>query len=163
MNTVDTSAVGSYKVTYNVSDRAGNAATEAIRIVNVFAKPAVTTDKDDYSPGELVIVTGAGWLPGETVELSFYEIPFQLTVKYYAIADGEGNIFNNQYIIYEHHLGQTIILTATGQTTGLSAITIFTDSPQIGSVTVGNQSPNPVYPPGSASLYYYHKSWDWKQ
>ena len=151
VNTVDTSAAGSYKVTYNVSDKAGNAATEVTRIVNVVAKPTVTTDKDDYSPGELVIVTGTGWLPGETVELSFYEIPLQLTVKYYTIADDNGNIYDNQYLIAEHHLGQTIILTATGQKSGSSAITIFTDSPQIGSVTVGNQSPNPVYPSYSAA------------
>ena len=151
VNTVDTSAAGSYKVIYNVSDRAGNAAAEVVRIVNVVAKPTVTTDKDDYYPGELVIVIGTGWLPGETVELSFYEIPLQLTVKYYTIADDNGNIYDNQYLIVEHHLGQTIILTATGQTSGLNAITIFTDSPQIGSVTVGNQSPNPVYPSGSAA------------
>ncbi len=150
LNTVDTAVPGSYKVTYNVSDAAGNAAAEVTRIVNVAGKPAVATDKDDYSPGEIVVVTGSGWLPGEIVKLDFAILPLQLTLTYYATADGEGNIFNNEYIIFEHHLGQTIILTATGQTTGLSAVTIFTDSPKIGSVTVGNQSPNTVYPPANA-------------
>ncbi|HEY4695861.1 MAG TPA: DUF5011 domain-containing protein, partial [Candidatus Hydromicrobium sp.] len=150
LSTVDTAVPGSYKVTYNVSDAAGNAAAEVTRIVNVVGKPTVTTDKDDYSPGEIVVVTGSGWLPGETVKLDFVIIPLQLTLSYYAIADGEGNIYNNEYIIFEHHLRQTIILTATGQTTGLSAVTIFTDSPQIGSVTVSAQSPITVYPPTSA-------------
>ncbi len=146
LSTVDTAIPGSYEVTYNVSDAAGNAAAEVTRIVNVVGEPAVTTDKDDYSPGEIVVVTGSGWLPGETVKLDFAIIPLQMTLTYYAIADGEGNIYNNEYIIFEHHLRQTIILTATGQTSGLSAVTIFTDSPKIGSVTLSAQSPNPVYP-----------------
>jgi hypothetical protein len=143
---VDTTAPGSYKVTYNVSDAAGNAAAEVIRIVNVAGKPTVATDKDDYSPGEIVIVTGSGWLPGEIVKLDFAILSLQLTLTYYATADGEGNIYNNEYIIFEHHLGQTIVLTATGQTTGLSALNIFTDSPKIGSVTIGDRSPDTVYP-----------------
>ena len=33
----------------------------------------VSTDKEDYSPGDTVIVTGAGWEPGETVSLLFHE------------------------------------------------------------------------------------------
>ena len=35
VNNVDTSTVGEYTVTYNVSDDAGNAATEVTRTVNV--------------------------------------------------------------------------------------------------------------------------------
>ena len=35
VNNVDTSVIGSYTVTYNVSDDAGNAATEVTRTVNV--------------------------------------------------------------------------------------------------------------------------------
>ena len=35
VNNVDTSVIGSYTVTYNVSDRCGNAATEVTRTVNV--------------------------------------------------------------------------------------------------------------------------------
>jgi len=152
ISTVDAAVPGSYKVTYNVSDAAGNAAAEVTRIVNVAGKPTVATDKDDYSPGEIVVVTGSGWLPGETIKLDFAILPLQLTLTYYATADGEGNIYNNEYMIFEHHLGQTIVLTATGQTTGLSAVTIFTDSPKIGSVTVGTQSPIAVYPTANATF-----------
>ena len=35
VNNVDTSVIGTYTVTYNVSDDAGNAATEVTRVVNV--------------------------------------------------------------------------------------------------------------------------------
>jgi hypothetical protein len=44
-STVNTNSVGSYTVTYNVSDAAGNAATPAVRTVNVTAdvtKPVIT-------------------------------------------------------------------------------------------------------------------------
>ncbi len=33
------------------------------------APPTITSDKDDYHPGELVTLTGSGWQPGETVQL----------------------------------------------------------------------------------------------
>ncbi len=165
VSAVNTAVPGSYKVTYNVSDKAGNAAVEVTRIVDVLGKPTITTDKDDYSPGDIVVVAGSRWLPGETVKLDFAVLPLQLTLTYFAVADDKGNIYNNEYIIFEHHLGQEIILTATGQTSGMSTMTVFTDSlqidlgpiaiaiidnPQIGSVTVGAQSPVVVYPASNA-------------
>ena len=36
---------------------------------------AVTTDKTDYAPGETVIITGAGWQPGETVNMLLHREP----------------------------------------------------------------------------------------
>ena len=42
-DSVDTSTVGQYTVTYNVSDDAGNAATEVTRVVNVTAAPVLST------------------------------------------------------------------------------------------------------------------------
>ena len=44
VNNVNTSVIGSYTVTYNVSDDAGNAATEVSRVVNV----TDTTSTSDY-------------------------------------------------------------------------------------------------------------------
>ena len=76
---------------------------------------------------KIVLVTGSGWLPGETVTLNFVALPLQSVVNYYAVADSAGNISNNEYIIYDYHLDATIILTATGQTSGLTAMTMFTD------------------------------------
>ena len=44
INPVDTNVIGSYNVTYNVSDTAGNNAVEAVRVVNVVddTKPVIT-------------------------------------------------------------------------------------------------------------------------
>ena len=40
--------------------------------VNAQSGPAtITTDKEDYVPGEYVIITGSGWEPGETVSFQF--------------------------------------------------------------------------------------------
>src|SRR5207249_3287864 len=42
VNPVNTGVVGTYFVTYNVKDTAGNAATQVARIVNVVAPPPIT-------------------------------------------------------------------------------------------------------------------------
>jgi len=51
-STLDTNVVGSYQVTYNVSDAAGNPAVEEVRVVNVVdtqgpITPVITVSKDD--------------------------------------------------------------------------------------------------------------------
>ncbi|MDX5339866.1 MAG: YDG domain-containing protein, partial [Cyclobacteriaceae bacterium] len=92
----------------------------------------VTTDKDDYSPGMYVVITGSGWQPGETVTLHIDEDPKPTTCmlphNMSAVADENGNIFNNQMLIKENHLGVTFTLTATGQSSGLTATRVFTDA-----------------------------------
>ncbi|TDE41672.1 hypothetical protein E0I26_16125, partial [Flavobacterium rhamnosiphilum] len=98
----------------------------------VFGQATVTTDKDDYAPGEYVIITGTRWTPGETVTLHFDEtpkpatcmLPHDMTV----VADSNGNIYNNQFLIKINHIGVAFLLTATGQTSGLVATRNFTDA-----------------------------------
>ena len=90
--------------------------------------PTVMTDKEDYVPGETVLITGSGWEPGETVALELVEEPLIHPAEtLYAIADDAGNITNAEYVIQDHDLGQSFTLTATGQTSGLQAVTTFTD------------------------------------
>lgn len=107
---------------------------EAIIKVDILAvdKSPVDTDLPDYSPGDYVLVTGSGWIPGETVKLDFLEtlsdLISQQTITYYTVVDSEGNISDSQYLIELRHLGATFILTATGQTSGLVATTTFTDA-----------------------------------
>ncbi|RED42934.1 putative secreted protein (Por secretion system target) [Winogradskyella eximia] len=55
---IDTSTAGNYTVTYNVSDAAGNAATEVIRIVNVNA-PSAITDNDPDENSNLALLDEA--------------------------------------------------------------------------------------------------------
>ncbi len=102
----------------------------------------VTTDKDDYSPGQYVIVTGTGWTPGETVSFDFHETPQVCTSDHHVrntIANADGSILYSQFLINEKHLGVSFVLTATGQSSGLTAVTNFTDA-GIRNVTVAGTS-----------------------
>jgi hypothetical protein len=88
----------------------------------------VTTDKTDYAPGETVVITGTGWLPGETVTLNIHRDtndPPDTVLS--AVADASGNITNSEYVVQQYDLGVTFLLTATGQTSGFTAQTSFTD------------------------------------
>jgi hypothetical protein len=88
----------------------------------------VTTDRSDYSPGERVTVTGGGFQPGETVRLLFERNPETspfTTID--TVADADGKIQNSDYVCLDTDGGVTFLLTATGQTSGISAQTSFTD------------------------------------
>jgi hypothetical protein len=93
---------------------------------------AVQTDKQDYYPGEYVIITGSGWTPGETVTLHFDETPKPATCvlshDFTAVADANGNIYNNQFLIKENHRGVLFHLTATEAGSALEAFAWFTDA-----------------------------------
>jgi hypothetical protein len=39
------------------------------------ALPTVTSDKDDYVPGETAIISGKGWKLDQIVDVHFEEIP----------------------------------------------------------------------------------------
>ena len=89
----------------------------------------VTTDKDDYAPGETVIMTGTGWQPGETVQLLLQENPFTHPDRYLsAVADASGNFTNTEFSPEQHDIGITFTLTATGQSSGFRAQTTFRDA-----------------------------------
>ena len=96
---------------------------------NTIAQTAtVVTNKSDYSPGQYVIVTGSNWQPGQIIALTFTEAPvIHPSVTINTTADASGNIYNNKYLIDDHHIGQTITLVATGQNPFLTATTTFTD------------------------------------
>src|SRR5438034_273650 len=115
----------------------------------------VKTDKEDYAPGEVVTMTGSGWQPGEAVTLELHEdldhdedTDQTLTTT----ADSSGSILYREFAPDEHDLGVQFYLTATGRTSGSVAQTTFLDSPKVGSVTVGAQSPDPVTPGSSAAF-----------
>ncbi|HEY1202498.1 MAG TPA: MBG domain-containing protein, partial [Niastella sp.] len=97
--------------------------------------PTVYTDKLDYQPGEVVIIEGDGWRPGEQVklEIDHSTITHGNTILY-ATADVNGHIRNDQFIIQSFHLGENFTLAATGLSSGLTATTTFTDANSFTSV-----------------------------
>lgn len=102
----------------------------------------VVTDRDDYPPGSTAVITGTGFLAGETVELQVLRIdinensgpehnPWQVS------ADANGG-FTTAWYVSPDEDGATLQLTATGLTSGFVAQHIFTDGPV--TPTLGAQS-----------------------
>lgn len=92
--------------------------------------PALTTDKPDYAPGDVVTITGTGFQPLEPVTLVLQEegadsCPDRTFTSY---ADGEGDFTNTEFSPEERDIGARFTLTATGQWSGLTATTTFTDA-----------------------------------
>ena len=89
---------------------------------NVF----VQTDKTDYAPGEVIIVSGGGWDPGEAVTLLLHEEPaIHADRRVTVIADESGSIFDNQFMQDAHDRGVMLQLTARGRNSGLSTQAMF--------------------------------------
>ncbi|HET9326019.1 MAG TPA: immunoglobulin-like domain-containing protein [Candidatus Eisenbacteria bacterium] len=115
--------------------------------------PTVSTDKEDYVPGEIVHISGSGWLPGETVMMILFETPENPDVRMLtAVADSSGSFTNEEFSPVERDMGVTFTLVATGQTSGWTAQTVFTDGPKVGSVSVGSPSTSQLCP-GSTVTY----------
>ena len=117
---------------YAFASSGGSADTDVYRFATI------KTDKDDYAPGELAVITGSGWQPGEEVTLLFQEDPavhedYVLNVT----ADSAGNIFWNQWAPEHHDIGVRFYLTASGSQS--RAQMTFTDASKLGSLTVGAQ------------------------
>jgi hypothetical protein len=99
-----------------------------------FAQSAtVQTDRPDYAPGEMAVITGAGFQAGETVTLQVVHIdgtpeggaghdPWDW------IADADGGISTGWLVDPDDSEGSTFRLTAVGATSGLTAETTFTDT-----------------------------------
>jgi hypothetical protein len=90
--------------------------------------PAVTTDKPDYRPGDVITISGSGWQTSETVVMVLsVDPPTHPAVQLKSVADEDGN-FTNKYTVQRSDAGVVFSLTATGQSSGVTAQTAaFTD------------------------------------
>ena len=89
---------------------------------------SIETNKDDYSPGEVVHLVGRGWAPGETVNLHMTESPnTHADVDTNVVADAAGGFSIHFYDVQVHDAGVAFTLTATGGTSNSVAVAVFTD------------------------------------
>jgi len=90
----------------------------------------LTTNLDDYPPYSYVYIDGTGFEPGETVNMIVVELsPNPGSYEPWdVVADENGNISTSWYIFSEEFVGATMQVTATGQTSGLTASATFTDN-----------------------------------
>ncbi len=121
------------------------------------AGQTLITDKPDYAPGEIAILVGHGFDPGEAVRLQVVHADSTPSTgadhePWAIVADEDGGFTTTWHVCEDDCVGATLKATADGQTSGLHAETTFTDSPKVGSVTVGAQSPADLCP-GSSATY----------
>src|SRR5215216_7931556 len=87
--------------------------------------PTIQSDKADYKPGELVTLTGSGWMPGESVNIVVNDDVGQTWNRNVnVIADPSGNI-SDSFNLPDWFVA-TYTVTATGTQSGV-ATTTFTD------------------------------------
>ena len=81
----------------------------------------ITTNKVDYNPGDVVIVSGKGWQPFENVSLVMKELNFNNPGKTSTIqCNGIGQFSTPFYTVVNADRGAFFHITATGQTLTLA-------------------------------------------
>jgi Bacterial Ig-like domain (group 3)/Galactose oxidase, central domain len=109
----------------------------------VYGFATIKTDKGDYQPGDTVNISGSGWLPGETVQMSLVEVPDldgDSPIALTATADANGNISSVTFPINVADLNVHFTLTAVG---GVSqAQTTFTDTTNVDETIVADHNPS---------------------
>ena len=89
---------------------------------------SITTDKDDYAPGDTVWFTGAGWQAGDTLDIVLTDEPLTHPPHAWSVeVDQTGGFRDSTYVVDVGDLGVTFTLTATGRLTGESLTVVFTD------------------------------------
>jgi Galactose oxidase, central domain len=110
----------------------------------VYGFATVKTDKADYAPGDTVNISGSGWQPSETVQMSLVEVPDldgDSPIALTATADANGNFSNITFPINVADLNVHFTLTAVGSAS--QAQTTFTDSTNVSTTTTLNALPTP--------------------
>ena len=102
--------------------------------------PTVTSDKEDYSPGETAIITFQGWTRDSVIDVHFEEEPtHEHHHGYHDQKVGSDGSFEIRYPIEERHVGVAFTVIAVGKTTKYEARTFFTDA-GIADVSVSKSS-----------------------
>ncbi|WP_162426285.1 HYR domain-containing protein [Pontibacter pudoricolor] len=99
--------------------------------VNAFNnyQPTVSSDKDDYVPGEVAIITGYGWTQDSLVDVHFEETPdHDHHHGYHDTKVNPDGSWTIQYPIEDRHLGVMFTVVVEGKQTGAKATTIFYDA-----------------------------------
>src|SRR5690606_6245992 len=90
--------------------------------------PTVTSDKDDYAPGEIAIITGTGWTLDSIVDVHIEEDPaHEHHHGYHNIpVDAYGN-WRITYPITVDHIGVKFTVIVDGLTSKYQGRAYFTD------------------------------------
>lgn len=122
----------------------------------VFGQATVETDLPDYSPGQVVTISGTNWHPGETVSINILSDCGCENFTYYVTAAADSTIFHTGFTLSTEHLGIGFTVTATGQTSLQVAKTTFHDAITIWSnpITSNGINPNTSNPYTTGDIIY---------
>jgi hypothetical protein len=89
---------------------------------------SITTDKDDYAPGDTVHFTGTGWTAGNVLNVVLVDDAVTQETHSWTVTVGEdGTFHDSSYVVDTDDIGVTFTLTATDAATGQSLTVVFTD------------------------------------
>ncbi len=89
---------------------------------------SITTDKDDYSPGDTVWFTGAGWPANDTLDILLEDEPATHEPHTWWVPVGEdGGFRDSTYVVDINDIGVNFTLTATSRATDRWLTVQFTD------------------------------------
>ena len=91
------------------------------------SEPTVTTDKDDYQPGDIAVFTGTGWTLDTSVTIVLEETPYQGHDEVFFVMVEPDGSWEVKFPIDIKHLGVEFHLLATGGNSGYVAEAFFTD------------------------------------
>src|ERR1043166_5108647 len=87
-----------------------------------------TTDKDDYSPGDTLKLSGTAWPANDSLDVLLDESPQNHPPVSWAIGtDGSGSFTDASYVVQDLDAGVTFTITATSRASGDSVQATFTD------------------------------------
>jgi uncharacterized repeat protein (TIGR01451 family) len=115
---------------------------------------SISTDKDDYQPGDVVHFTGTGWQPGDVLDIVLTDDPLTHDPHTWTVNVAEDGTFQDDtYVVDEGDLNVTFTLLATSRATGRSLTVVFTDAnPGVNPVTLSPAQPDPSASPFTASF-----------
>jgi hypothetical protein len=89
---------------------------------------SITTDKDDYQPGDVVHLTGAGWEPEDILDIVLTDEPqTHPPLRWSVTVEANGTFTDATYTVDEGDLNVTFTLVATSRSSGQSLSMTFTD------------------------------------
>ena len=99
----------------------------------VVPEPFVSTDRNDYSPGDVVAITGVNFQPGESVTIAV-QAPGRNDRFVTSVADKSGSFTNTDFSPGEGDRQAFFKIVATGDLSGpdLAAVNYFYDSAGVG-------------------------------
>jgi len=112
---------------------ASDGVSEAGATFTVAPRPAqIQTDKFDYKPEDLALITGSGFLANEQVVVQVIHAngvdDGHGHEAFDVLADADGGFVTGWYVDPDDSLGAILTVTAVGSASGRTATTIFTDT-----------------------------------